>query len=66
MSLIDLVAKTATREELIQLLREHDKQLVALRTKADPEAIILACVPGGWDCDPQAIADAIREYFKKP
>lgn len=24
---------------------------------------IASCVPGGYSCDPQVIADSIREYF---
>lgn len=34
--------------------------------RIDPEALILACVPGGYSCDPQAVADAIRAYFAAP
>ena len=29
------------------------------------EEIILNCIPGGDSCDPQLVADKIREYFKK-
>ena len=29
----------------------------------DLEAMLAACVPGGSICDPQQIADAIRDYF---
>jgi Lar family restriction alleviation protein len=29
----------------------------------DHEDLILKCVPGGDCCDPQQVADAIREYF---
>lgn len=28
----------------------------------DVEAMIVACLPGGYSCDPQQVADAIREY----
>jgi hypothetical protein len=30
---------------------------------ADAEALIRVCVPGGSVCDPQQVADSIREYF---
>jgi Lar family restriction alleviation protein len=30
-----------------------------------PEDLILKCVPGGDCCDPQQVADAIREYFAR-
>lgn len=33
MSLIDLIIRTATREELVELLRQHDTELVAERAK---------------------------------
>ena len=33
MSLVNLVARTATREELVELLRQHDTELVAERIK---------------------------------
>lgn len=36
-----------------------------LRNEIDPEAIIKACVPGGQICDPQVVADAIRDYFNR-
>jgi hypothetical protein len=29
----------------------------------DLEAMLAACVPGGSICDPQQVADAIRDYF---
>jgi hypothetical protein len=34
-----------------------------LRAMINPDALIAACVPGGDSCDPQAVADAIREYL---
>ena len=30
----------------------------------DIEKLIIKCVPGGDICDPQEVADNIREYFK--
>lgn len=32
----------------------------------DAEALIMACIPGGSICDPQQVADAIREYVTTP
>lgn len=29
------------------------------------EEICKACIPGGQSCDPQQVADAIREFFKE-
>lgn len=29
----------------------------------DVEAMLRACVPGGSICDPQKVADSIREYY---
>lgn len=31
----------------------------------DVEAMLCGCVPGGVHCDPQAIADAIREWCRE-
>lgn len=30
----------------------------------DIEHMLAACVPGGSGCDPQAVADSIREYWR--
>jgi 6-phosphogluconate dehydrogenase (decarboxylating) len=38
-------------------------EIERLRARGDAEAIILACVPGGSICDPQEVADAIREFL---
>lgn len=32
----------------------------------DVEGLIRTCVPGGQSCDPQGVADAIREWFAAP
>lgn len=32
----------------------------------DAERLIAACLPGGHSCDPQAVADAIRQYCTQP
>lgn len=29
----------------------------------DIDAMLAACIPGGDTCDPQEVADAIREWF---
>jgi len=41
MSLVNLVARTASREELIELLRQHDTQLIALKRR---EEILIAAM----------------------
>ncbi|WP_438452124.1 hypothetical protein, partial [Listeria monocytogenes] len=33
--------------------------------RIDVEAMLRACVPGGNICDPQRIADSIREWFNE-
>lgn len=35
---------------------------IAAHSPFDVEAMMEACIPGGSVCDPQCIADAIREY----
>ena len=49
-------------------LREYNHDLAqenaALRELLNPEKIIQSCVPGGSICDPQEVADSIREYFR--
>ena len=37
----------------------------ASRAVFDVEAMLVDTIPGGSICDPQAIADNIREYFEK-
>lgn len=41
-----------------------EKALLNRMESADPEKIIKACLPGGSSCDPQQVADAIRDYFQ--
>lgn len=40
-----------------------DKKIVAKQAPFDLEAMLRDCIPGGTVCDPQKIADGIREYF---
>jgi hypothetical protein len=42
---------------------KHGTKLYAGAPPADAEALIRECVPGGDICDPQQVADNIREYF---
>lgn len=35
-----------------------------LLRQIDVEELILSCVPSGRPCDPEMVADAIREYFE--
>ena len=35
-----------------------------IQTDSECEKIILECVPGGNVCDPQTVADNIRDFFK--
>jgi len=60
-------------DKCIALTRDNDRlreESLAWRHKCerlhsllDPDSIISACVPGGDACDPQQVADAIREYL---
>lgn len=43
----------------------HGTKLYAGAAPADAEALIRECVPGGSICDPQQVADNIREYFSR-
>lgn len=36
---------------------------ISARPAFDVEAMLKACVPPGWSCDPQQVADAIRDWF---
>lgn len=40
-----------------------DARMVA--NNIDAESLIAACIPGGSICDPQQVADAIREYLRR-
>lgn len=42
MSLVNLVARTATREELVELLRQHDTEIVKLKKREDILASAMA------------------------
>jgi hypothetical protein len=48
-------------EELRQVRAENAR----LREVLDPDSLIAACVPGGDICDPQQVADNIREHLTK-
>ena len=39
------------------------RAILALRPPFDVEAMIQAVLPGGYSCDPQQVADAIRAYM---
>jgi hypothetical protein len=61
----------ALRDQFLGFIRDALLAHARLRPAAgggavatvDPEDLILKCVPGGDSCDPQGVADAIREYF---
>lgn len=41
-----------------------EKMALASQAAVDVERLISECLPGGHNCDPQAVADAIREWFR--
>lgn len=43
----------------------HNEDVEAIRKPIDIEYMLAVCVPGGSSCDPQAVADSIREYWAK-
>lgn len=40
------------------------KTALASQAAVDVERLIRECLPGGTSCDPQAVADAMREWFR--
>lgn len=52
-------------ENYRRALQQAEAEKAALRAALDPERIIAGIeLPGGHYCDPQAVADAIREYCR--
>lgn len=59
---------TDSKENAYAHISSNDSVVVPLYTRSNAEAVdveslIASCVPGGSVCDPQAVADNIREWF---
>ena len=55
-------------EDIAKAAYDMADAMLAVRAGHKPidiDAMLAACIPGGSSCDPQAVADSIREYWAK-
>lgn len=57
-----LASEAKLAQGWIERCNEAERERDALRAALAPERLIPECCPGGYVCDPQKIADAIRIY----